>query len=226
MQVYEKYQQLARDASSSGDRVAAENLLQHAEHYYRLMVAAGLRATENRDDEGGDQRFDGDQRYDGDRAVERGGDDAPDRQRQAPQRAEARDHRDNSGGRDNAGGRDNNETSGSDEGDDGAAPRQVNGSDAEIRSESERPPRRSRRPSPGAAPGVAPGAVNGNSSEPAVDREATRETDEEQRPEEPRPPRRRRTRRPVVEEAAVEAVAETVVENDDDPAAPVEPSQA
>ena len=38
-QVYEKYQQLARDASSSGDRVAAENYLQHAEHYFRIINA-------------------------------------------------------------------------------------------------------------------------------------------------------------------------------------------
>jgi hypothetical protein len=37
--VFEKYQQLARDASSSGDRVLAENYLQHAEHYFRLLRA-------------------------------------------------------------------------------------------------------------------------------------------------------------------------------------------
>ena len=36
-QVYEKYLQLARDANSSGDRVMAENYLQHAEHYFRIM---------------------------------------------------------------------------------------------------------------------------------------------------------------------------------------------
>lgn len=36
-QVYEKYQQLARDANMAGDRVAAENYLQHAEHYYRIL---------------------------------------------------------------------------------------------------------------------------------------------------------------------------------------------
>src|ERR1700759_119566 len=35
--VFEKYQQLARDASSSGDRVLAENYLQHAEHYFRVI---------------------------------------------------------------------------------------------------------------------------------------------------------------------------------------------
>lgn len=37
--VFEKYQQLARDASSSGDRILAENYLQHAEHYFRLVRA-------------------------------------------------------------------------------------------------------------------------------------------------------------------------------------------
>ena len=37
--VYEKYLQLARDANSGGDRVMAENYLQHAEHYYRIMAA-------------------------------------------------------------------------------------------------------------------------------------------------------------------------------------------
>jgi hypothetical protein len=38
--VYEKYLQMARDANSAGDRVMAENYLQHAEHYYRVMSAA------------------------------------------------------------------------------------------------------------------------------------------------------------------------------------------
>ena len=36
----EKYLQLARDAQSSGDPVMAENYLQHAEHYFRLIAAA------------------------------------------------------------------------------------------------------------------------------------------------------------------------------------------
>jgi hypothetical protein len=38
-QVYEKYQSLARDAQGAGDRVLAESLLQHAEHYYRVIEA-------------------------------------------------------------------------------------------------------------------------------------------------------------------------------------------
>ena len=38
--IAEKYAQLARDAQSSGDPVAAEGYLQHAEHYFRLIMAA------------------------------------------------------------------------------------------------------------------------------------------------------------------------------------------
>src|SRR5215216_2020566 len=38
--VADKYSQLARDAQASGDPVAAENYLQHAEHYLRLIAAA------------------------------------------------------------------------------------------------------------------------------------------------------------------------------------------
>jgi len=37
--VFEKYQQLARDAGAAGDRVLAENYLQHAEHYFRVLRA-------------------------------------------------------------------------------------------------------------------------------------------------------------------------------------------
>ena len=38
--IAEKYIQLARDAQSSGDPIAAENYYQHAEHYNRLIAAA------------------------------------------------------------------------------------------------------------------------------------------------------------------------------------------
>ena len=40
-QVFERYIAMAREAQTSGDRIAAENLYQHAEHYYRIMNAAG-----------------------------------------------------------------------------------------------------------------------------------------------------------------------------------------
>ena len=38
--IAEKYVQLARDAQSSGDPIAAESYLQYAEHYFRLIAAA------------------------------------------------------------------------------------------------------------------------------------------------------------------------------------------
>lgn len=38
--IAEKYAALARDAQASGDRVTAENYLQHAEHYNRIIMAA------------------------------------------------------------------------------------------------------------------------------------------------------------------------------------------
>jgi hypothetical protein len=39
-QIIEKYNQLARDAQLSNDRVAAENFQQHAEHYTRMLGEA------------------------------------------------------------------------------------------------------------------------------------------------------------------------------------------
>jgi len=69
--ISEKYQQLARDAAASGDRIGAENYLQHAEHYYRLVLeaqqqreqrdqqrAAAAESNGNVDGDGGDGRGD------------------------------------------------------------------------------------------------------------------------------------------------------------------------
>jgi hypothetical protein len=39
--MYERYLALAREAASAGDDVQAENCLQHAEHYFRVMRASG-----------------------------------------------------------------------------------------------------------------------------------------------------------------------------------------
>jgi hypothetical protein len=52
--IAEKYLQLARDAQSSGDPVLAENYLQHAEHYFRI-VAAAQQAQQYRDQPGTQQ---------------------------------------------------------------------------------------------------------------------------------------------------------------------------
>ena len=45
--IAEKYLQLARDAQTSGDPVAAENYYQHAEHYFRLIAAAQEQFRQN-----------------------------------------------------------------------------------------------------------------------------------------------------------------------------------
>jgi len=87
-QIIEKYQTLTRDAQLSGDRVAAENFQQHAEHYLRMLnesqrEQADRQAAEarNRSPQQQDQGGDGggqDQRQDRqdqrqDRQQDRGG---------------------------------------------------------------------------------------------------------------------------------------------------------
>ncbi|MEO1040542.1 MAG: DUF4167 domain-containing protein [Pseudomonadota bacterium] len=86
--IADKYQQLARDAMSSGDRVMAENYYQHAEHYLRIVAAnqANQASQPRRDDGDGDDGRQG--RGRGDPRGDQGG-------------------RSNSGGRDDSD-RDNN----------------------------------------------------------------------------------------------------------------------
>lgn len=50
-QLFEKYLQLGRDATSSGDRVAAEGYFQHAEHYFRILGA--MNAAQQQTPQGG-----------------------------------------------------------------------------------------------------------------------------------------------------------------------------
>ena len=45
-QLFEKYLQLGRDATSSGDRVMAESYFQHAEHYFRILNAMNQAAQQ------------------------------------------------------------------------------------------------------------------------------------------------------------------------------------
>lgn len=69
-QVLEKYLALARDASSQGDRVAAENYYQHAEHYFRLINTQNQNngrprqalptPAEDQTDDGGEDGYEGD----------------------------------------------------------------------------------------------------------------------------------------------------------------------
>lgn len=50
-QIIEKYNQLARDAHLSNDRVAAENFQQHAEHYTRLLSDAQREIEQRREEQ-------------------------------------------------------------------------------------------------------------------------------------------------------------------------------
>src|SRR3954465_12648679 len=68
-QLFEKYLQLGRDATSSGDRVMAEGYFQHAEHYFRILNAmsqaqqqreGGQQAPQRRYQQGGEQNEGGD----------------------------------------------------------------------------------------------------------------------------------------------------------------------
>ncbi len=53
--IYEKYQQLARDASLAGDRVMAENYLQFAEHYFRIMRAQQIQREKREEEQAAQQ---------------------------------------------------------------------------------------------------------------------------------------------------------------------------
>jgi hypothetical protein len=89
-QIYDKYLALARDANSSGDRVKAENYLQHAEHYFRIIKAMAPQQAPG--SEFGDT--DGDQPMIGDQEADRFSDSREQRQpeqQNAPQRQDGGD---------------------------------------------------------------------------------------------------------------------------------------
>ena len=52
-QLFEKYLQLGRDATSGGDRVMAEGYFQHAEHYFRILNAMNQAAQQGQQSNGG-----------------------------------------------------------------------------------------------------------------------------------------------------------------------------
>ena len=58
--IAEKYLQLARDAQSSGDSVMAENYLQHAEHYFRIVSSAQQAQNGQRPEGQSDDDYDDD----------------------------------------------------------------------------------------------------------------------------------------------------------------------
>lgn len=115
-QIYDKYLALARDASSSGDRVKAENYLQHAEHYFRM-----IRAIQPAQPVQSDMDADGEQP-----SIGEGGD---------------RRRRENGGADDGAGA-----AADSDEDEDRQSPREAKANGAAEHGQESEPRRRRRRP--------------------------------------------------------------------------------
>ncbi|QHQ37309.1 DUF4167 domain-containing protein [Algicella marina] len=72
-QIIEKYQALARDAQLSNDRVAAENFLQHSEHYTRLLGEAMREQAERQQEQEERQRNSGNQNQNGGQQANSGG---------------------------------------------------------------------------------------------------------------------------------------------------------
>lgn len=70
-QLSEKYLQLGRDATGSGDRVMAEAYFQHAEHYFRILNAMTQAAQQNQQQNG--QGGGGQQRRHASQGNEEGG---------------------------------------------------------------------------------------------------------------------------------------------------------
>ncbi len=101
-QIAEKYTTLARDAQSAGDRVMAENYLQHAEHYNRIIMAAlaqmpqqqQVRDTRDEDDldEDGDETFAPSGAQPGPAAQQQPVEQPAPRQEHQPRRERQRDH--------------------------------------------------------------------------------------------------------------------------------------
>jgi len=88
-QIIEKYQALARDAQLSNDRVAAENFLQHAEHYTRMLGEAmrelAAEQEARRQQHGGQQGGNG---HTGGNGQPQGGQDRPPYQPRRDERSE------------------------------------------------------------------------------------------------------------------------------------------
>lgn len=121
-QIFDKYVQLARDASLAGDRVRAENLYQHAEHYFRLIQASQPKRDSNPDDvnegdedDGPDVADDGYERF-SDRVEERDQNNQNNNNNNGGDRNRDNNNRDNNN-RDNNRGGDRNTNRNDDRGD-------------------------------------------------------------------------------------------------------------
>jgi hypothetical protein len=157
--IAEKYSTLARDALSSGDRVVAENYLQHAEHYNRIVLAANAlreeaQATHNRNNPSdNDDNNDGDENENQDASSNDNG--TNERPRRRDSRGENRNNQ-RTDSKHDANGRDaNGQTVASDDGQ-GEQPVVVSASE-EVAAKPKT--RRTARKKPDVAEGISPDAA-------------------------------------------------------------------
>jgi hypothetical protein len=78
-QLFEKYLQLGRDATGSGDRVMAESYFQYAEHYFRILNAINQASQQNagqNNGQGGQYQGGQGQQHNGHQRRERDGNEA------------------------------------------------------------------------------------------------------------------------------------------------------
>ncbi len=72
-QLFEKYLQLGRDATGSGDRVMAESYFQYAEHYFRILNAINQASQQQNAGQGNGQQHQGAPQYNGHQRRDRDG---------------------------------------------------------------------------------------------------------------------------------------------------------
>ena len=83
-QIIDKYETLSQDASTSGDHVSAENYLQHAEHYARILSSVRRMQEKRRDDRRLDPERQGAEVRPPQRRTHREGGDRVDRSEEEP----------------------------------------------------------------------------------------------------------------------------------------------
>jgi hypothetical protein len=105
-QLFEKYLQLGRDATSGGDRVMAESYFQHAEHYFRILNAMNQAVQGNQNNQGG--QYNGQRRY-GDNEAAEGEEQNQDETAEAPQQQNRPDNRNENRPYENRRGNDGNQ---------------------------------------------------------------------------------------------------------------------
>jgi hypothetical protein len=93
-QIIDKYNQLARDAQLSNDRVAAENFQQHAEHYLRLLAVATKEQEKQRQEQ--EARREEQERQNRERQAERDRERAERQERESQQQPAAAPQHDGS----------------------------------------------------------------------------------------------------------------------------------